>query len=101
MTTIGHINEYLAGLPSDNMNDYYPPALWIDTDTGTYGDAKTLTIIDVTTWSDEDISEWENMTDNERGGYGIDYAAWSHSYGTTPDLAPALSPTEYMRAIGR
>ena len=101
MTTIRHINEYLAGLLSDNMNDYYPPALWLDTDTGTYGDAKRLVVIDVTAWSDEDISEWETMTDSERGGYGEDYAAWSHSYGTTPDLAPALTPSQYMREIGR
>ena len=101
MTTIRHINEYLASQISDNMNDYYPPALWLDTDTGTYGDAKRLVVIDVTAWSDEDISEWETMTDSERGGYGEDYAAWSHSYGTTPDLAPALTPSQYMREIGR
>ena len=101
MTTIRHINEYLAGLQSDNMNDYYPPALWLDTDTGTYGDAKRLVVIDVTAWSDEDISEWETMTDTERVAYGEGYAGWSHSYGTTPDLTPPPTPTEYMREIGR
>ena len=99
--TIRNINEYLAGLQSDNMNDYYPPALWLDTDTGTYGDAKTCVVIDVTNWSDEDISEWENMTDSERQGYGTDYAEISHSYGTTPDLTPPPTPTQYMRGIGR
>jgi hypothetical protein len=74
------------------MNDYYPPALWIDTDTGTYGDAKTLVVIDVTTWSDEDISEWETMTDSERSGYGMDIVAANENTAT---------PTEYMREIGR
>ena len=92
MTTIRHINEYLAGLQSDNMNDYYPPALWLDTDTGTYGDAKRLVVIDVTNWSDEDISEWETMTDSERKGYGIDVVAANEQTAT---------PTEYMREIGR
>lgn len=92
MTTIRHINEYLAGLLSDNMNDYYPPALWIDTDTGTYGDAKRLTIIDVSKWSDEDISEWEMMTDSERSGYGMDIVAANEQ---------TTTPTEYMREIGR
>jgi len=92
MTTIRDINEYLASMPQDNMNDYYPPALWLDTETGTYGDAKTLVIIDVTTWSDEDISEWEMMTDSERGGYGIDIVAANEQTAT---------PTEYMREIGR
>jgi len=92
MTTIRDINEYLASQVSDNMNDYYPPALWLDTETGTYGDAKTLVIIDVTTWSDEDISEWEMMTDSERSGYGMDIVA---------DNEQTATPTEYMREIGR
>ncbi len=92
MTTIRDINEYLASMPQDNMNDYYPPALWLDTDTGTYGDAKRLTIIDVSKWSDEDISEWENMTDSERSGYGMDIVAANEQTAT---------PTEYMREIGR
>ena len=92
MTTIRHINEYLASQVSDNMNDYYPPALWLDTETGTYGDAKTLVIIDVTTWSDEDINEWETMTDSERGGYGMDVVAANEQTAT---------PTEYMRELGR
>jgi len=92
MTTIRDINEYLASMTQDNMNDYYPPALWIDTDTGTYGDAKRLTIIDVSKWSDEDISEWEMMTDSERSGYGMDIVAANEQTAT---------PTEYMREIGR
>jgi hypothetical protein len=92
MTTIRDINEYLASQVSDNMNDYYPPALWLDTETGTYGDAKRLVVIDVTAWSDEDISEWETMTDSERQGYGIDVVAANEQTAT---------PTEYMREIGR
>ena len=101
MTTIRHINEYLAGLLSDNMNDYYPPALWLDTDTGTYGDAKTCVVIDVTNWGDEDISEWETMTDSEREGYGIDYLEALKAYGYSPDLKLPATPSEYMREIGR
>jgi hypothetical protein len=64
----------------------------LDTDTGTYGDAKRLVVIDVTAWSDEDISEWETMTDSERGGYGIDVVAANEQTAT---------PTEYMRELGR
>ena len=105
MTTLRHVNEYLATIPQDTMNDYYPPALWIDTDTGTYGDAKRLVIIDVSEWGDDEIGVWETMTDSERNGYGLDYASWSHSYGTTPDLARemsrALTPSKYMRKINR
>ena len=92
MTTIRDINEYLASQVSDNMNDYYPPALWLDTDTGTYGDAKRLVIIDVSQWTDDDISVWETMTDNERNGYGIDIVAANEQTAT---------PSEYMREIGR
>jgi hypothetical protein len=101
MTTLRHVNEYLATIPQDTMNDYVPPAIWLDTDSGTYGDAKRLVIIDVSRWNDDDEQVWHDMTDSERSGYGIDYAEWSHSYGTTPDLAQALTPSEYMREIGR
>jgi len=76
------------------MNDYYPPALWIDTDTGTYGDAKRLVIIDVSQWGDDEIGVWENMTDSERSGYGIDIVGLRTS-------SPAATPSEYMREIGR
>ena len=92
MTTLRDINEYLASMPSDNMNDYYPPALWLDTDSGTYGDAKRLVVIDVSQWGDDDISEWETMTDSERNGYGIDIVAANEQTAT---------PSEYMREIGR
>ena len=92
MISLRDINERLASLVSDNMNDYYPPALWIDTDTGTYGDAKRLVIIDVSGWGDDEIGVWETMTDSERNGYGIDIVAANEQTAT---------PSEYMREIGR
>lgn len=92
MTSLRDINEYLAAMPHDNMNDYYPPALWLDTDSGTYGDAKTCVIIDVSQWGDDDISEWENMTDSERQAYGEDIRHANEQTAT---------PSEYMREIGR
>ena len=95
------VNEYLASMPHDVMNDYYPPALWLDTDTGTYGDAKQLAIIDVSQWGDDEIGVWETMTDTERQGYGIDYLEALRSYGYTPELKPPATPSEYMREIGR
>ena len=79
-------------MPHDNMNDYFPPALWLDTDTGTYGDAKRLVIIDVSQWGDDEIGVWETMTDTERNGYGIDIVAANEQTAT---------PSEYMREIGR
>ena len=91
MTTINNVNEYLAAIPQDTMNDYYPPALWIDTDTGTYGDAKRLVIIDVSQWGDDESGVWETMTDSERSGYGLDIVAANEQTAT---------PSEYMREIG-
>jgi hypothetical protein len=73
MIMLKQVNEYLASMPHDTMNDYFPPALWLDLDTGTYGDAKRLAIIDVSQWGDDEIGVWETMTDTERQGYGIDY----------------------------
>ena len=66
------LNEWIKVLPQfhDPMNDYYPGTLWLDTDTGTFGDARTLVLIDTTEWSEEDNSAWECMTDAERGSYG-------------------------------
>ena len=101
MIMLKQVNEYLANQVSDTMNDYYPPALWLDTETGTYGDAKRLAIIDVSGWSDDDISQWETMTDSEREGYGIDYLEALKAYGYTPDLKLPATPSEYMREIGQ
>lgn len=49
---------------------YYPNKLWVDTDSGTYGDAKNIVILDLGIWSNEDVYAWENMTDSERQDYG-------------------------------
>ena len=92
MTSLRDINECLTSMPHDNTNDYFPPALWLDTDTGTYGDAKRLVIIDVSQWGDDEIGVWETMTDSERNGYGIDIVAANEQTAT---------PSEYMREIGR
>jgi len=92
MITIRDVNEYLATMPHDVMNDYYPPALWLDTDTGTYGDAKQLVIINVSAWGDDEIGVWETMTDTERQGYALDIQAANEQTAT---------PSEYMREIGR
>ena len=92
MTSLRDINECLASMPHDVMNDYFPPALWLDTDSGTYGDAKRLVIIDVSQWGDDEIGVWETMTDSERSGYGIDIVAANEQTAT---------PSEYMREIGR
>ena len=92
MIMLKQVNEYLANQVSDTMNDYYPPTLWLDTDTGTYGDAKRLVIIDVSQWGDDEIGVWETMTDSERNGYGIDIVAANEQTAT---------PSEYMREIGR
>ena len=92
MTSLRDINECLASMPHDNMNDYFPPALWLDTDTGTYGDAKRLVIIDVSQWGDDEIGVWETMTDSERNGYGIDIVAANEQ---------TTTPSEYMREISR
>ena len=101
MTSLRHVNEYLAAMPHDVMNDYAPPALWLDTDSGTYGDAKRLVVIDVSQWGDDDEQVWHDMTDSERSGYGIDYLEALRSYGYTPELKPPATPSEYMREIGR
>ena len=92
MTSLRDINECLTSMPHDNTNDYFPSALWLDTDTGTYGDAKRLVIIDVSQWGDDEIGVWETMTDSERSGYGIDIVAANEQTAT---------PSEYMRDIGR
>ena len=101
MISLRDINERLAGLVSDNMNDYYPPALWLDTETGTYGDAKRLVIIDVSQWSDDDEQVWHDMTDSEREGYGIDYGAIHRAYGYSPHSRLPATPSEYMREISQ
>ena len=92
MTTINNVNEYLAAMPHDVMNDYVPPAIWLDTDSGTYGDAKRLVIIDVSQWSDDDEQVWHDMTDSERNGYGLDIRHANEQTAT---------PTEYLKEINQ
>ncbi len=107
MISLRDINEYLASLLSDTMNDYYPAAIFVDHETGTYGDAKNIVIIDVSRWGNggdddnDEIGVWETMTDSERQGYALDYAETSHAYGYTPDLKLPATPSEYMREIGQ
>ena len=76
---------------TDSMNDYYPGTLWIDTDSGTYGDARTLVLISTTGWSQEDCDAWECMTDSERNEYGLEYQRYN---------GQCLNPLEYQRENG-
>ena len=76
---------------TDSMNDYYPHQLWLDTDTGTFGNAATLVMIDTTDWTQEDCDTWECMTDSERNDYGIEYS--THN-------GQCLNPLEYQRETG-
>jgi hypothetical protein len=101
MIALKQVNEYLASMPHDVMNDYAPPAIWLDTDSGTYGDAKRLVVIDVSQWGDDDEQVWHDMTDSERSGYGIDYLDALRSYGYTPELRLPATPSEYMQEISR
>ena len=101
MISLRDINERLASLVSDNMNDYYPPAIYVDHDTGSYGDAKRLVVIDVSGWGDDEIGVWETMTDSERQGYAFDYGVIHRAYGYSPHSRLPANPSEYMREIGR
>jgi hypothetical protein len=77
------INEILAGTKSrDIMSDYYPDKLWVDTDTGTYGDCSSLVVVDTVDWTSEDCEEWEDMTDRERSRY-------CYQYGDNQNVGPA------------
>ena len=48
---------------------YYPSALWVDIESGTYGNAKNIVTLDLELWADEDVHAWENKTDSERQDY--------------------------------
>lgn len=48
---------------------YYPNKLWVDTETGVFGDARSIVTLDLESWSNEDVYTWENMTDDERQDY--------------------------------
>jgi len=85
------MNTILANLPEDSMNDYVPPALYIDIDTGAYGDAKRLVLINVANWSEKDFDEWHDMTDTMRAGYGLDVLYANEQTAT---------PTQYAEEYG-
>ncbi len=87
------LNEWIRVLPQfhDPMNDYRPGTLWLDTDSGTYGDARTLVLINTTEWSAEDHDAWDCMTDSERGSYGVDYVE---------TRGKSVGPLEYQRETG-
>ena len=106
MISLRDINEHLGSLLSDTMNDYYPAAIYVDHDNGSYGDAKNIVIIDVSGWGNggdddnDEIGVWESMTDSERQGYALDYGVLHRSYGYAPHSPLPLTPSEYMREIG-
>ena len=93
---ITFINEIMRQTNTrDSMNDYYPNRLWLDTDTGTYGDGATLVVIDTTEWSQQDCDTWETMTDSERNDYGI---AIKNCDGRSPNQTFPTTPTEWENA---
>ena len=88
------LNRWIGNLPKckDPMNDYYPSTLWLDIETGTYGDAThgQLVLIDTTEWSSEDNDAWECMTDSEREGYGVEYRDYCGHHAASKFMKPAL-----------
>jgi hypothetical protein len=70
------------------MNDYYPGTLWLDTDSGTFGDARTLVLLDTSDWSAEDSEVFQEWSDEERNDYGL---LISEKYGTNPGKLPTPS----------
>lgn len=92
---ITFINEIMRQTKThDSTNDYYPNRLWLDTDTGTFGDAATLVVIDTTDWTQEDCDIWETFTDRERNDYGI---AIKHYDGRHPNQTFPTSPTQWTQ----
>jgi hypothetical protein len=80
------INEILSRTNNrDVMSDYYPNKIWVDTETGTFGGCQSLTILDTSDWTDDDVDAFDTMSDSDRG----EYAYWitELSKGTTPDWA--------------
>ena len=91
-TTAHDLNEWirLVAQQYDSMNDYYPGTIYLDTDTGTYGDARTLVLISTDGWTDDDNQAWQDMTDRERNLYGV---MVSEKYGTNP--GKLTTPSEW------
>ncbi len=46
------------------------PRIWIDTDTGSWGDADNLVIMDAT---EAEVEEFQDMTDNDICNFGQDF----------------------------
>jgi hypothetical protein len=84
------LNEWirLVAQRYDSMNDYYPGTLWLDTDSGTFGDARTLVLLDTAGWSAEDSEVFQEWSDQERNLYGL---LVSEKYGTYPGKLPTPS----------
>jgi hypothetical protein len=90
MTNAHDLNEWIRVLPQfhDPMNDYRPAVLWLDTDSGTFGDARSLVLLDTTAWSSEDSDVFDEWSDSERNLYGI---LVSEKYGRNPGKIPTPS----------
>jgi hypothetical protein len=84
------LNEWirLVAQRYDSMNDYYPGTLWLDTDSGTFGDARTLVLLDTADWSAEDSEVFQEWSDEDRNDYGL---LISEKYGTNPGKLPTPS----------
>ncbi len=96
MSHMHFINEIMGQTNTrDSMNDYYPNRLWLDIDTGTYGDGATLVVIDTTDWTQEDCDTWETMTDRERNTYG---QAIKDYDGRHPNQTFPTSPSRWENA---
>ena len=89
-TTAHDLNEWIRLIAQryDSMNDYYPGTLWLDTESGTFGDARTLVLLDTAGWSAEDSEVFQEWCDEERNLYGI---MVSEKYGTNPGKLPTPS----------
>lgn len=89
-TNAHDLNEWIRVLPQfhDPMNDYRPAVLWLDTDSGTFGDARSLVLLDTTEWSVEDSDVFDEWSDSERNLYGI---LVSEKYGRNPGKLPTPS----------
>lgn len=89
-TNAHDLNNWIRVLPQfhDPMNDYRPAVLWLDTDSGTFGDARRLVLLDTTAWSSEDSDVFDEWSDSERNLYGI---LVSEKYGRNPGPLPTPS----------
>jgi hypothetical protein len=40
--------------------------IWIDVSSGTYGDADDLVFVDISDWSNDEVTSFSELSDNER-----------------------------------